>query len=753
MSLQANALLGPYRVISKIGEGGMGEVYRAHDDRLNRDVAIKVLPERLAQDTQALARFEREAKAIAALSHPNIINVFDVGVERGMHYVVTELLQGQPLRDVIDWQAQEWKRVVEIGVALAEGLAAAHARGVVHRDLKPENVFLLPDGRIKILDFGLARMLPPVVMSDVTMSIVPGATARGTILGTIGYMAPEQVRGEPGEPACDQFALGCVLYELVSGQRAFPGRVAADVMTAILRDRPVALKDVPAAFEQVIARCMEKAATARYSGMLEVSAVLTGLLREGTASIVMAPVVEPVNSIAVLPFVNSSGDPDAEFLSDGIADSITSSLARIHSIRVTPRSAAFRFKGHGDDPQGVGRELGVRVVLTGRVAQHSGSLVVRAELTDVLAGQQVWGERYHRKAADVFEIEEDVARGITESLRVALSGEDEKRLAKRYTTDSEAYQLYLRGRFHWVQRTPQAMQKAAEFFEQAIAHDPGFALAFAGLADCYSVLTTYFVFAPKQGWAKAKAAAAAALALDSELAEAHASWGFIKFFGEWDYSGAEAAFQKAIRLNESYSVTRCWYACLLGALKRFQDAEREIRELQKLDPLSPLAAYLAGGAAVFDGRPEEGVRRCLKGLEAEPDFPLLRLWLGIAYQAQGRLAKAITELETAQKLLGAAPLGMGSLAHAYAQAGRHEEATAFLNEMLWAAEAGPSDGYYIALTYEGLGDEERALEWLERASLERGVGTIAFMASCDPRMDRLRKTPRYRAVLDRMGLP
>jgi pentatricopeptide repeat protein len=393
------------------------------------------------------------------------------------------------------------------------------------------------------------------------------------------------------------------------------------------------------------------------------------------------------------------------------------------------------------------------VVLTGRVAQHGGSLVVRAELTDVAAGEQIWGERYHRKAKDIFEVEEEVARGITESLRVTLSGEDEKRLAKRYTTDSEAYQLYLRGRFYWVQRTPQAMQKAAELFEQAIAHDPSFALAFAGLADCYSVLTTYFVFAPKQGWAKAKASAAAALALDTDLAEAHASWGFIKFFGEWDYGGAEAAFQKAIRLNPSYVMTRCWYACMLGALRRFDEAEREIREVQGLDPLSPLAAYLAGGGAVFDGRAEEGARRCLKGLETEPNFPLLRLWLGIAFQAQGRLTEAIAELELARRLLGPAPLGIGSLAHAYAQAGRREEATALLNEMLQDAGSGPSDGYYVALTYEGLGDDERALSWLEKASMERGVGTIVFMASCDPRMDRLRKTTRYRAVLDRMGLP
>ncbi len=465
------------------------------------------------------------------------------------------------------------------------------------------------------------------------------------------------------------------------------------------------------------------------------------------------PPSEPARSIAILPFVNASGDPDGEYLSDGIAESITSSLARIQGLRVTPRNTAFRFKKNQDDPQAAGREMNVQVVLTGRVSQHSGSLVVRAELTDISTGSQMWGERYQRRDADVFRIETDVTQHIVEGLRITLSVEERQRLTKIYTTDSEAYRLYLRGRFHWVQRTPAAVGIASEYFEQAIAHDSKFALAFAGLADCYSFLTTYFVYAPKLGWAKAKTAASAALALDPQLAEAHASWGFIKFFGEWDYVGAEAAFREAIRLNPSYAMTHCWYACLLGAVRRFDEGEREIQEFLCLEPLSPLGAYLAGGGAVLAGRPEEGIRRCLKALETEPEFPMLRLWLGISYAIANRLPEAIRELEHAQRLMGPAPMVLGSLAHAYALAGNREKAEALLNVMLEAATANPVDGYYIALAYYGLGNEEGALQWLERAGADRGVGTIGFLGACDPRFAKLRASARFRAVLDRMGLP
>jgi len=464
--------------------------------------------------------------------------------------------------------------------------------------------------------------------------------------------------------------------------------------------------------------------------------------------------ISPVaRSIAILPFVNASGDPDTEYLSDGIAESITANLTRLDGILVTPRTHAFRYKARQEDPQAVGRELSVRVVLTGRVSQHFGKLVVRVELIDVAAGLQLWGERYQRELDDIFAVEIDVARHIVEGLRLQLSPEQQRQLNKRYTANNEAYQLYLRGRFHWTQRASPSILKAAEYFEEAIARDAMFALAFAGLADCYSLLTTYMAYPPKVGWAKAKAAAASALALDAELAEAHASSGFIEFFGEWNYAGAEVMFREAIRLNPSYAVAHCWYACLLAALRRFDEGEREVQEVLRLEPLSALGAYLAGGAAVIDGRAEEGARRCLKGLATEPDFPLLRLWLGIAYVVQHRLPDAIRELEYARRGMPQAAMMLGSLAHAYALHGQRAEAEALLSTMIEAAEAGRSDGYYIALAYLGLGDEDRALQWMERAARERGAGTLGFLGACDPRIAPLRASVRYRAVLAAVGLP
>ena len=346
-----------------------------------------------------------------------------------------------------------------------------------------------------------------------------------------------------------------------------------------------------------------------------------------------------------------------------------------------------------------------------------------------------------------------MARHIVEGLRVTLSDEDQQRLHKRHTADNEAYQLYLRGRFHWIQRTPASIHTAADYFEQAIAHDAKFALAFAGLADCHSLLTTYLVYPPKIGWAKAKAAAASALAFDPDSAEVQASLGFIQFFGEWDYASAEASFRKAIAVNPSYAMAHCWYACLLGALRRFEEGEHEVKEVLRLEPLSALGAYLAGGAAVLDGRAEEGARRCLKGLETEPEFPMLRLWLGIAYVVMGRLSDAIREIEHAKRLMGRAPMALGSLAHAYALSGRRADAEAHLRELLDATANGLSDGFYTALAYHGLGDEDRALECLERAATERGAGTIGFLGACDPRFAALRTAPRYRAILQRIGLP
>ncbi|MBI3697620.1 MAG: protein kinase [Acidobacteria bacterium] len=563
MPLPAGMRLGPYEILAPIGAGGMGEVYRARDSRLGREVAIKVLPEHLAQDPQALARFEREAKAVAALSHHNILAIHDVGREQGVSYAVTELLEGDTLRSGLDRGPLPWRKAVEIGVAVAEGLSAAHAKGIIHRDLKPGNIFLTSDGRVKVLDFGLARFNPPSAAQS--EPVAQTATEAGTVMGTPGYMSPEQVRGVPVGPGSDIFSLGCVLYEMVSGRRAFSGKTPVETLSAVLKDHPAELassgKQIPLELDRLISHCLEKNPEERFQSARDLAFDMKSIL--GGSGVASPPAPgKALDSIAVLPFANASREPDAEYLSDGITESIINSLAQIAQLRVMPRSTVFRYKGQEVDPQAVGRELNARMVLTGRVILRGETLVVGMELVDVAQGSQLWGERYNRKLADIFAVEEEIARKISESLRMRLSGEEKKRLAKRFTENTEAYQLYLKGRHYWVKRTPDSMKKGIEYFQQAIEKDPGYALAYAGVADCYSILSTYGAVSPREGWAKAKAAAAAAVALDPELAEGHTSLAFIRGFADWDWVAAEEECRRAIELNPAYWVAPYWYATL-----------------------------------------------------------------------------------------------------------------------------------------------------------------------------------------------
>ena len=748
MPLASGTRLGPYEIASPLGAGGMGEVYRARDARLDRDVAVKVLPAELSRNQQALARFEREAKAIAALSHPNILAIFDVGSSGEVHYVVTELLEGETLRSRLRRGPMPWREALEAALAIAAGLSAAHAKGITHRDLKPDNLFLTASGVLKILDFGLARVEHAAGAAEDTLTI--GPTQSGAILGTYGYMSPEQARGAPAGPASDIFSCGCVLYEAVSGQRAFRGVTPADAITAVLRDSPPPLErtsaQAPAEMSRVIVRCLEKEPASRYASGRELAEAL-----KSAASASSADASKPANTIAVLPFVNASRDPDAEYLSDGIAESIINSLARVAKIKVMPRSTVFRFKGLDTDPQSIGRELHVRVVLTGRVVQRGDTLVVSTELIDVAEGMQLWGERYNRKVSDIFALEEEIARKISESLRVTLTGEDQKRLAKRHTEDSEAYQLYLKGRHHWVRRTREQLLKGADYFQQAIDKDPGYALAYTGLADCYSILSTYVFIPPKEGWARAKAAAAAAVALDPDLAEAHASLGFIRVFGAWDPVTGEQELRRSIELNPGYAVGHYWYVLLLVALGRLEEAEQEYRLGQEAEPLSPIVAFGGVLTSVSRRRHEEAIDRALKGLEIDASHPILRMWLGVAYQQQGQHAEATAEFEAVKRLIPETAMGLGALGHELALTGDRDTARRLLQEALDHANRGLAEPLSLALIYLGLGEMDQAFHWLNLAC-ETRCGLLYFIIKCDPRLDPLRSDPRFVELLVRMDL-
>jgi serine/threonine-protein kinase len=754
MLLSAGDRLGPYEVVAAIGAGGMGEVYRARDSRLDRDVAIKILPGHLSKQPRAASRFEREIKAVAALSHPNIVAIFDVGTALDVTYAVTELLEGETLRAHLRRGAMTWRKAAEIAAGLADGLGAAHSKGIVHRDLKPENVFLTTDGRVKILDFGIARFRPAEPLSD--EAVTREDTEAGTILGTVGYMSPEQVCAAPVEPASDLFSLGCVLYETLCGQRAFQGRTPAETMSAILRDAPADLAElgiqIPAELERLITGCLEKNPSDRLQSARDLASDLRAMLT-GSAVLDAAPSAfgKALHSIAVLPFVNTAGEAEAEYLSDGITESIINRLAQIAQLRVIPRSTIFRYKGKDTDPQTVGRDLKTRVVLTGRVIQRGDGLLIGAELIDVAQGSQLWGERYNRKITEILTLEEEIATRISESLRMKLTGEQRKRLAKRFTGDSEAYQLYLKGRYHWLQRTPEGIRKGIEHFQQAIEKDPAYALAHSGLADCYGILSLYSAIPSKVGFAKAKAAAAAAVGLDPDLAEGHTSLAFVLGSGDWDWVAAEKGFQRAIELNPAYWVAPYYYGLALTHWGRYEEAERQIRNAQDLEPLSAIIMHAAAWHAIATRRYPKAISHCLKGLEIDTNFPLLRYWLGLAYQGELRYDEAIQELERTVQLFERSSFSVGFLANALAASGNHEAALKLLEELLDAAVHRHVDAYPVALIYAGLGDPDRALEWLEKAC-DAHSGLLTFHVMGDPRLDQLRAVPRFRRILERMGL-
>ena len=752
MPLATGCRLGPYEVTGPLGAGGMGEVYRARDRRLERDVAVKVLPDHLAEDPQALARFVRETKALAALSHPNLLAIFDTGDADGIRYAVTELLEGETLRTMVERGPTGWRKVAEIGAALADGLAAAHSKGITHRDVKPENLFLTSSGQAKVLDFGVASVERIPSANDFA-STVTSRTLTGMVVGTPGYFSPEQIRGEPAGPLSDIFSMGCVLYEMLSGQRAFAGATSMETISMILRDEPANLGAIgiqaPAEMRNLVARCLSKRAAMRMPGAQELAAQLRAQLSAPSgAGIVTAA---SIDSIAVLPFENANDDPDSEYLSDGITENILNSLAQIPHLRVIPRSTVFRYKRSEKDPQAVGQELNVRVVLTGRVRLRGETLVVGTELLDVQVGSQLWGERYSRKMSDIFALEEEISQKISGSLRVRLGGEDKGWRGKRVTADPEAYQLYLKGRHHWTKRTPDDLLKGAHYFQQAIDKDPSYVVAYSGLADCYSVIGCYSILPGKVALARAKAAAAAAVAFDEELAEGHASLGIIRAYCDWDWEAADREFARARELNPGYFVTAYWHAMSLASSGRYQEAEAMVHKGMELEPLSPLIAHVWLMNTYFSRDYGKAIERAHESIAIYPNLFLLRFWLGLSYLQERRFEEAIEALEVAVTLSeGKLTWVVGSLGHAYAAAGNRAGAERLLRELQGKLDSEVVDFIALVLVCWALGDQEGALGWVEKAFEAKGF--ISWGLNGDPRFDPLRGEPRFQAVIRQMNL-
>ena len=750
----------------------MGEVYRASDARLDRDVALKILPRHFLADPLARQRFEREAKAIAALSHPNILSIFDFGEDDGRPFIVTELLDGETLRKRLGGGALPWRKAMEIAAGIADGLAAAHAKGITHRDLKPENIFLTDEGRVKILDFGLARHADdasPAIEGDIpTAELLQ--TGEGRVVGTLGYLAPEQLRGEEVDGRTDIFSLGCVMFEMLAGKNPFFHASGADTMSSILRDDPLERgfpSNTPPEIVHILRRCLEKRPQERFQSAHDLAfalrAMASGTLSSGATRLPVSerklwiPVTivllliallvggyfisrRPVHirSIAVLPF-DHQGESDDQYLADGLTESLIQSLSRLPNLSVMSATSVFQYKGKTLDMRAVGRDLKVDALLTGRIDHRGSNIYVNSELVEAKSGRHLWGKKYESTAADVVALHARIADDVAANLREGSGG------ARPPTASSVAYQEYLKGRFHWNKRTPDGFARAITHFQKAIEHDASYALAYAGLADSFILQALYGQVAPAPVLKKAREAATKALSIDPSLPEAHTSLAYLHRNADGDLLRSSDEFRKALALNPNYATAHHWYALCLADLGQIDDAIGEIEKAAAVDPLSP--AIYADYAGILNdaGRSQEAITQIRKALEIDPDFPFAHHIYAEIHLALGNPAAAIAEA-TRSFELGRDPRVLLRLAQAYKAAGRASDARALLTRLEALSNERFVSPYVIARVAAVVGENDRALQWLRKGIGVLAAGAYARALDRDRLLDPLRNDPRFAAL-------
>ena len=755
--MEPGTRLGPYEVLSSLGSGGMGEVYRGRDTRLSRDVAIKVLPDRLAQDADALARFEREAKAVAALSHPNILAIHDIGEERGVSYAVMELLEGETLRERLNAANLPVRKALEYALQIAQGLAAAHERGVVHRDLKPENIFLTRDGVVKILDFGLAKtpQVRPVAGQSAAPTVAP--TVPGVILGTVGYMSPEQVRGEEVDHRSDVFSFGAILYELLTGQRAFRKESEIETMMAILREEPQEISRaaaVSAELAEIVGHCLEKSADERYQSARDLAFALRvvereGRLTEATRSISgsgTAPRSATEQSIAVLPFRNMSTDKENEYFSDGMTEEIINALTKIEALRVASRTSSFAFKGKDEDVRRIGAALGVRTVLEGSVRQAGRKIRVTAELINVADGYHLWSDRYDREIEDVFAVQDEIARAITEVLKVRLLPTEEALLAARATENVEAYNDYLKGRYYFNRREP---IDAIKEFQRAIGRDPRYTPAYTGLADSYCIFGFYGGIATLEAFARAREAAEKARELEPESSEVHVSLALVDHYYGWDLRREELELRRAIDLAPRSAAAHSWLGLLLSFMHRYEEGLDAARRATQLEPFSANAQTNVAWNFFARRQFEDAVRELRRALHIDPNAPYPLWAIGLTYQLMGQHKEAIASLEKAAEITGRKqPYYLALLGGAHAAAGQRDRALALLRELKQRSEQEYIAPFHLSYLYVPLGELDAAIDCLEQACADRNG--LTWWLRDSPAFDALRSHPRYASLVEKL---
>src|SRR6266403_5473711 len=795
-----------YRILEKLGGGGMGVVYKAEDLRLGRYVSLKFLPEQLSSEPLAIERFQREARAASSLNHPHICTIYDVDQYEDQHFIVMEFLEGQTLKHRISGRPIELDRVPEYGHQMADALEAAHSKAIIHRDIKPANIFLTDRGQVKLLDFGLAKILPERRgATRAKQGATFGATTQdghltsdGVALGTVAYMSPEQIRGQELDERTDLFSLGLVLYEMSTGQRAFSGNTSGVIFDAILNRAPISPVRlnplIPLQLEQIISKALEKDRDLRYRTASDIRADLQRLKRDTDSSRALSYLSGPspsqtvrkywphfvwagvlalvlllfafnvgdmrqrlfgsssanrIESIAVLPFTNVSDDPKTEYLSDGITESLINSLSQLPNLAVMSRNTGRRYKTQTTDPQKIGQDLRVRAILTGRLIQSGVELLISVNLEDVQNGRQIWGEQYNRKLSNLVSVQQEIAGDIYARLRPRLAGEEMKLLAKRQTESAEAYQLYLQGLFYWNKWTQADFKKAVDFFTQAVQKDPHYALSYAGLADSYSLLGDAGYLPPSEAWPKAKTAAMQALEIDDGLAEAHTSLGLVKEHFEWDWAGAEREFKRAIELNPNSATTHHWYGDYLSNMGRLDEGMRESKKALELDPLSPITNTTMGWQFYLARQNDQAVDQLRKVLEIEPKFSPARRIVEEVYAHMGKHKEAVAEREKALSLSGGPELA-ASIEEDFNKSGYKGVLQSWLEGLTELSKHSYVSSYSIAESYMRVGEKQKAFEWLDKAYEEHDSGLVSV--AVEPMFEPIRTDARFKGIVRRMKL-